>query len=157
LKTRGSSAGAALLARWRWECTNIQNICLALTRSGQPCRRNRCGERASLMAWMQLKKRTIVINQISKGLRADDGARTKILACPVRQPFGTGNGRARSVQSAERRLNPQDLIVHQTRIAEVAGQRGSDQHHPISNRTPARRMHPPGTYMSARPRLLLAP
>jgi diguanylate cyclase (GGDEF)-like protein len=117
LKTALERMGCALAALW----VPDKNICLSLTRSGQPMSPEslRRAER-HLMAWMQLQQRTIVINHISK-VASDVAAPYKILACPVRHP----SERVMGVLALFNPPSAEDFDLHQTRIAEVLAKRAT--------------------------------
>ncbi len=117
LKTGLERMGCALAALW----VPDKNICLSLTRSGQPMSPESL-HRAQhhLMAWMQLQQRTIVVNHISK-VASDVAAPYKILACPVRHP----SERVMGVLALFNPPSAQDFDLHQTRIAEVLAKRAT--------------------------------
>lgn len=117
LKTGIERMGCALAALW----VPDKNICLSLTRSGQPMSPDSL-QRAQqhLMAWMQLQQRTIVINHISK-VASDVAAPYKILACPVRH----SSERVLGVLALFNPPSAPDFSLHQTRVAEVLAKRAT--------------------------------
>jgi diguanylate cyclase (GGDEF)-like protein len=117
LKTGLDRMGCALAALW----VPDKNVSVSLTRSGQPMAPEAL-QRAQhhLMAWMQLRQRTIVINHISK-VASNVAAPYKILACPIRHH----SERVMGVLALFNPPSAPDFDLPQTRVAEMLAKRST--------------------------------
>jgi diguanylate cyclase (GGDEF)-like protein len=117
LKTAIDHMGCTLAALWVPE----KDLSISLTRGGKRMAPDILrGAERHLIAWMQLRQRTIIVNRIAKQA-SEAAAPYKILACPITHP----SGRVIGVLALFNPPSADDFALHQTRIVELLAKRAS--------------------------------